>query len=137
MGSSSLEDERVMGMPFANSPHPMWVYDLKTLAFLKVNDAAIRTYGFSREEFLRMTVLDIRPADDIPRFLHSWKHAHASTAEKWWHIGRNGVPFQVSITTWQLIFQGCKAELVLARQESQKIVDEPPLRSGDATIESF
>jgi hypothetical protein len=118
LGNIGLEDEQVMGVPFATNPHPMWIYDLTTLAFLKVNEAAIQTYGFTNEEFLKMTVLDIRPHGEIPRFLHSWKHPHASTAEKWCHIGKAGKPFPVSITSWQLIFQGRKAELVLARRES-------------------
>jgi len=116
--SKRPEDEQVLGIPFATNPHPMWIYDLSTLAFLKVNDAAIRTYGFAREEFLRMTVLDIRPSHDVPRFLHSWKHTQESKAEKWWHKGKDGVAFPVSSTSWQLIFMGCKAELVLARRES-------------------
>ena len=118
MGSRILPDEDVLGMPFANSPHPMWIYDLKTLAFLKVNDAAIWAYGFSEEEFLRMTVLDIRPNDDVARFLSSFEKQHESTAEKWWHKAKRGVPFQVSITSWELTFQGQKAELVLARRDS-------------------
>ena len=46
---------------FSANPYPMWVYDCATLRFVSVNDAAVRTYGFSREEFLGMTILDIRP----------------------------------------------------------------------------
>ena len=48
----------------------MWVYDPETLAFLEINDAAIQQYGFSRDEFLRMTIRDIRPGSEIPRLLH-------------------------------------------------------------------
>lgn len=61
MATTILEVEHLSNVPFANSPYPMWIYDLDTLAFLKVNRAAVRTYGFSEKEFLRMTVLDIRP----------------------------------------------------------------------------
>jgi PAS domain S-box-containing protein len=46
----------------------MWVYDLGTLRFLAVNDAAVSHYGFSREEFLGMTIADIRPSEDIPHY---------------------------------------------------------------------
>jgi diguanylate cyclase (GGDEF)-like protein/PAS domain S-box-containing protein len=56
---------------FAANPQPMWVFDRHTYAFLDVNDAAIRHYGYSREDFLRMTLLDIRPAEDIPTCLAS------------------------------------------------------------------
>lgn len=51
---------------FDANPVPMWVCDLETLVFLAVNEAAIRHYGFSREEFLEMTLADIRPAEEVP-----------------------------------------------------------------------
>ncbi len=54
---------------FALSPLPKWVYDAETLAFLDVNDAAVRRYGYAREEFLAMTIRDIRPPEDVPRML--------------------------------------------------------------------
>lgn len=95
----------------------MLIYDLQTLAFLKVNQSAILAYGFSEHEFLNMTVLDIRPSDDIQRFLQDWEHPHESTAEKWWHVGRDGRASAVSITSWKLIFEGHTAELVLAGRD--------------------
>ena len=56
---------------FATYPSPTWVYDAETLAFLAVNDAAVAHYGYSREQFLAMTIRDIRPAEDIPALLAS------------------------------------------------------------------
>src|SRR5207248_1671265 len=50
---------------FESIPLPMWVYDFETLRFLAVNDAAVRQYGYSRDEFLAMTVADIRPPEDV------------------------------------------------------------------------
>jgi hypothetical protein len=64
-----------------------------------------------------MTLLDIRPSQDVIRFLHSWNHSRESAAERWAHMGKDGIPFAVSITSWQIIFQGRKAELVLAKSE--------------------
>lgn len=113
-----------LGIPFAKSSYPMWIYDVRTLAFLKVNESAIRVYGFSEKEFLSMTVLDIRPSEDVGRFLQSWKHPHQSTAEKWWHVGRDGRPFPVSITSWKVSFEGHEAEIVLAR----RLVEVSPYR---------
>src|SRR5512143_2917124 len=52
---------------FEANPHPMWVYDLETLAFLAVNDAAIRHYGYSRAGFLSMRITDIRPDEELPK----------------------------------------------------------------------
>jgi PAS domain S-box-containing protein len=56
---------------FDSNPHPVWVYDLKTLAILDVNRAAARSYGYSRREFLSMTIKDIRPPEDISSLLES------------------------------------------------------------------
>jgi PAS domain S-box-containing protein len=53
---------------FEANPQPMFVFDLETLSFLDVNDAAVRHYGYSREEFLKMTILDIRPPYDVRKF---------------------------------------------------------------------
>ena len=47
----------------------MWVYEAETLAFLEVNEAAIRHYGYAREEFLDRHITDIRPVEDVPRLL--------------------------------------------------------------------
>jgi PAS domain S-box-containing protein len=106
-----------IGIPFVNNTHPMWVYDLETLGFLEVNEAAIRAYGFSRREFMTMTLFDIRPLEDIQPLLQSWKHPRESTAESWRHMGKDGNEFAVSITSWQLDFRGRKAELVMARRD--------------------
>ena len=56
---------------FERHPLPMWVYDAQTLRFLAVNDAAVRHYGYSREEFLAMAITDIRPAEEVQQLLAS------------------------------------------------------------------
>src|SRR5260370_12496119 len=58
---------------FECNPLPMWVYDYETLRFLAVNEAAVRLYGYSREEFLAMTINDIRPPEAIPALLADLK----------------------------------------------------------------
>jgi two-component system cell cycle sensor histidine kinase/response regulator CckA len=99
----------------------MWVFDRETLAFLDVNDAAVKDYGFSRPEFLNMTLRDIRPAEDLPGLLRQTPHPRPqgrSTAERWRHRTKRGVVFPVAITSWELTFRGRPAELVLARRGS-------------------
>jgi len=54
---------------FILNPEPMWVYDLETLRILDVNEAATRRYGYLRHEFLALTVKDLRPPEDVPKFL--------------------------------------------------------------------
>lgn len=55
------ESERHYRSVFQSNPHPMWVYDAETQRFLMVNDTAVARYGFSREEFLAMTIDEILP----------------------------------------------------------------------------
>src|SRR5918996_1051044 len=52
------------GLLFESHPLPMWVYDVETLRFLAVNDAALRRYGYTRDEFLQLTITDIHPPED-------------------------------------------------------------------------
>ena len=71
----------------------MWVYDLGTLAFLEVNDAAISHYGYGRHEFLSMTIPDIRPIDEKPRLLASVAQVTDQTVESagvWKHQKKDG-----------------------------------------------
>ena len=78
---------------FERNPNPMWIYDSETLRFLEVNQAAIDLYGWSREEFLKMTILDIRPEEDVESVRacalrggtqHAsgpWRHRHKDGSE--------------------------------------------------------
>jgi len=63
------ESEHQYRLIFDENPIPMWVFDHETLAFLEVNDAAVKSYGYSRDEFLAMRLKDIRVSDDMPALL--------------------------------------------------------------------
>jgi len=107
---------------FEANPNPMWFYDLETLAFLAVNDAAVERYGYARQEFLRMTIKDIRPPEDVPRLLANVAEvagglAHAGT---WRHRRRDGTVFDVEIVSYAVPFGGRPAELVLALDVSER-----------------
>ena len=76
-GSARSRDaENQQQFLFSANPYPMWVYDCTTLRFVSGNDTAVRTYGFSREEFLGMIILDIRPPEDKPTLLDYVNHIH-------------------------------------------------------------
>lgn len=103
---------------FEKHPEPMWVYDRATLRFLAVNNAAIRKYGYSREEFESMTIVDIRPAEDLPRLLRAVAH-HALGREEsgfWTHIDKAGRAFTVDTHTNSVSWQGVDAQLVLVQE---------------------
>ncbi len=102
---------------FESNPLPMWVYDLETLAFLEANDAAIAHYGYSREEFLSMTIADIRPTGDRPALLAAVAQASSQPVGKasiWKHRRKDGSLIDVEITSHLLDYNGRSAELVMA-----------------------
>lgn len=102
---------------FEANPNPMWVYDRETLRFLAVNDAATRSYGFSRDEFQGMTIKDIRPAEEVPRLIASLASAGGNpgpTRSSWRHRTRDGANLDVEIVGSPLTFRERPAELVLA-----------------------
>ena len=108
----SLESYRLL---FAANPLPMWVYDTETLRFLDVNDAAVQTYGYTREEFLGMTIRDIRPPEDEPALLESV--AQAPPMERsgpWRHLRKDGGTIEVEITSHSVEFAEHRGRFVMA-----------------------
>jgi PAS domain S-box-containing protein len=117
-----LESEERYRLLFESNPHPIWVYDLDTLAFLAVNSAAILHYGYSREEFLAMTIRDIRPPEDIPALLKNVSRVNSGIddAGSWRHSKKDGGIIDVEITSHQLIFAGRNAEIVLSNDITER-----------------
>jgi PAS domain S-box-containing protein len=119
MTTGTTAESEVLGLQFAANAHPMWIVDRNTDVFLDVNDVAVELYGYSRQEFLTMTSLDIRPNVDIAALLRQVdsRLRGPSTGEKWRHQAKDGSVFPVVLTSWSLTFRGRRAELVLARKE--------------------
>ncbi|MCX2741136.1 PAS domain S-box protein [Pontibacter anaerobius] len=85
---------------FDGNPIPMWVYDQHSLKFLEINEAAIQEYGFSREEFLLMTVLDIRPQPEMKKtkeHLRQLNKASDATTDGALHQRKDGTVFRVKL----------------------------------------
>ncbi|MBL0180041.1 MAG: response regulator [Gemmatimonadetes bacterium] len=117
---------------FQSNPHPMWVFDTETLAFLAVNDAAIARYGWSREEFLSMTILDIRAPEDAARVRAAVTHdpGQITTTTGWRHRDRSGKDFEVEVSSRGVPFNGRSARLVLATDISERAGLERQLRQA-------
>jgi PAS domain S-box-containing protein len=122
---------------FANNPLPMWVYDCQTLVFLDVNDAAMAHYGYSRAEFLAMTINDIRPTHDIPALLDQLAHLHEDVdkTDLWRHLKKDGTGIDVEVTSHAIEYDSRQARLVLANDVTQRIRVEAEMRRFNEELE--
>lgn len=112
---------------FLGNPHPMWVFDRTTRAFLEVNNAAMAQYGYSREEFLAMTIDDIRPESERQRLRSRVSAASPDGRERvgsWVHLRKNGTPIAVDITSQGLNYNGRDAQLVVAMDITDQVALE-------------
>ncbi|HEY1240046.1 MAG TPA: PAS domain S-box protein [Bryobacteraceae bacterium] len=116
------QSERRYRLLFDNNPQPMWVYDRESLAFLAVNHAAVQQYGYAPEEFLRMTLKDIRPTEDIPALLDDLSHGNREFHRDgpWRHRKRDGSIISVEVVAHPIDFEGRKAALVLASDITER-----------------
>ncbi|MGH9944411.1 MAG: PAS domain S-box protein [Pyrinomonadaceae bacterium] len=123
---------------FDSNPLPMWVYDLETLRFIAVNEAAIEHYGYSREEFLGMTLKDIRPPEDVPSLLDVTRLPATGLEHSgiWRHRKKDGSTIHVEITSHALVFEGRRAEIVLANDVTERRSAEEALRKAHDELEA-
>ena len=117
--SQSEEKYRIL---FERNPQPMWVYDVPTLRFLAVNQAAVDHYGYSRDEFLSMTLKDIRPPCEIEQMLNSVAQCpdDIDRAGVWQHVTKDGRTILVDITDCRIEFEEQFASLVLANDVTEQ-----------------
>jgi two-component system cell cycle sensor histidine kinase/response regulator CckA len=122
-GMDSPQDPGVeYSLLFAANPIAMWVFDTETLQFLEVNEAAVAKYGFSRGEFLGMTIADIRPPEDVPALAAAVKAPTATVLRgpaPWRHRRKDGTLLNVQITAQDIVFKERRARLVLAQDLSE------------------
>lgn len=121
---------------FENNPLPTWVYDSETLGFLDVNEAAVRQYGYSRAEFLRMTIKDIRPPEEVPAMLDALKKHGASLNKSgvWRHRKKDGTVFDAEVTTHTILFEGSPAAIVLSNNVTERRRAEERLKDSERQL---
>jgi PAS domain S-box-containing protein len=126
------ESERRYRLLFDANPWPMWVYDRGDMAFLAVNEAAVKYYGYSRKEFLSMTLRDIRPPEDVPALVAdvSIPSPHLHTDGPWRHRKKDGSIIHVEITAHPIQFGNADACLVLAHDITERLKLEEQLRQS-------
>ncbi len=123
---------------FENNPFPMWIYDLETLRFLTVNDAACQVYGYTREEFLSMTLKDIRPLEDLPALQQNVQTHHENYQQSgpWRHRLKDGRIIFVEITSHAILYQGKKGRFVVVQDITERKKAEDALRLQSAALNS-
>lgn len=110
---------------FEMNPVPMWIYDLKHLKFWRVNEAAVRKYGYTKEEFLKMTIKDIRPEEDLAKLEKAIdlvrKHDRLFSNGIYRHIKKDGTILYVEIVSNIIYIDKVKYSLVLANDITETI----------------
>ncbi len=125
---------------FETTPNPMYIFDVETLRVVMVNAAAVQRYGYTREEFVRMTVLDLRPADEAARLQRSMDDYRQSppantgshAAGLWRHRCKDGTILIVEVYTHTLVLNGRECVLSLPFDITAKLATERALRDSEA-----
>ncbi|MEO8594724.1 MAG: PAS domain S-box protein [Candidatus Solibacter sp.] len=128
-----LEDsESRYRLLFESNPQPMWVFDNQTLAFLAVNQAAIACYGYSREEFLSMTLREIRPPEDVPHLEEQTRNPALAlrTLGPLRHRTKAGVIFFVDVRSHPIQFGDSAGRLVMVTDVTERLRLEEDLRQS-------
>jgi PAS domain S-box-containing protein len=111
---------------FEFSPQPKWIYDIASLRFVSVNQAAINLYGYSRAEFMDMSILDIRPPQDIPLVKKALVELETKAYAKGFfrHLKKNGQLIDVQVESTEMDFEGRRSRLVLSVDITEKLIAE-------------
>ena len=131
------ERKRIEGdykLLFYNNPLPMWTYDRQTLKFITVNNAAIEHYGYSREEFSKMTILDIRPEEDIEKTLDAVnlrEQRNITSKQVWRHKKKNGEIIFVNISGYTFGEENTRQTLILSEDVTEKVHAENRLKDSE------
>jgi len=122
---------------FDSSPLPMWVFDMDSLAFLEVNGTAIAQYGYSRKEFLAMTLHDIRPPEDVAELVRMIGTDVREQGRIWTHRRKDGSLLKAAIWFQDVHFLGRPARMILAENVTARIEAEEALVESEARLRAI
>ena len=130
------ESEKIYRLLYEFNPMPMSIFDIETLNFLSVNNAFVEKYGYTHEEFLDMTILDIRPESEIEKLKQTVRLPDKGLTNLgiYVHRKKDGEIIQVEIIRHELIFNNKKAKLVLINDVTDKIKAENDLILTNAEL---
>jgi len=126
------KNESMLRLLFEYNPLPTWLYEIDTLRFMKVNQAATDLYGYSTEEFEKMNILEIRPETQREKAIKYIKEIEADAEEHefWLHQAKDGRTFEVEIISHELKYAGKRVRLVVAQDISERRQLEGQLRQA-------
>ncbi len=133
------ESESRYRLLFEGNPYPIWVYDADTLEFLAVNEAAIRQYGYSRDEFFELTIKDIRPAEDVPILMEDLARTGATgevvLAAR--HQKKDGTILDVEVAAQSIFYAGRRARIGLVTDMTERKKADSALRESEYRIRTL
>ncbi|HEV2146225.1 MAG TPA: MEDS domain-containing protein [Longimicrobiaceae bacterium] len=130
------KNEERFRLLFQDSPLPMWIFEPETLRFLDVNTAAVEHYGYSRDEFLQMTLEDIRPREDVEqlRRIAAERPEGVISRGEARHLKRDGSLIYARITTQPTTFEGRPARAVVVVDVTRQRLSEDEIRAANERL---
>lgn len=122
-GYMQKTDLKNIDLFFEGNPNPMWIYNPDSLELVEVNDAALDLYGYSREEMLRLTIKDLRPAREVSRLMKEVgkRKQHFNNAGIWEHRKKEGSVLYMRIMSNPIEVDGKSMKLVLAQDVTEQV----------------
>jgi PAS domain S-box-containing protein len=116
------QSEKKYKLLFTGNPQPMWMSSLPDLNIIDVNESALNHYGYSREEFLKLNLRDLRPPEDVAHFLSEIENINLAVKNnrQWRHWKKDGTIIQVEVLTHEIIYEGRKVWLSLPLDVTEK-----------------
>ena len=118
---------------FESIPLPVYLVALDTLAFLAVNAAAVDYYGYSRDEFLALSLRDIRPPEEVARMEADLLKLGPRPESRgtWRHLKRDGTVTEVEIVSHEIPFRGQRAALTVVTDVTERHRAQQALRRSE------
>ncbi|HEU4551576.1 MAG TPA: PAS domain S-box protein [Chitinophaga sp.] len=125
---------------FSENPQPMWIYNKENFRFLEVNDAAVHLYGYTREEFMKMTILDIRPEEDVARIVENKEKQTAAGYNDsgiWRHYKKDGSLMYVKIEAFTITYDNKATEVISVADITSQYLAKEALQRQEQLLKSI
>lgn len=130
-----IETENLYKTLFEKNPSCMYIFDKETYAILDINETTLNTYGYTREEFLNMSINDFRPSEDIEKAQDAVLNLHSEFKTGIWrHIKKNGELITVEIRAVEIMYKGRKAILSIPQDITERVKKEEEINKLNANL---